>query len=326
VRLPFKLFICLCAALGCALLEGRPARAVEAPPAGRAALVNGELITGEAYASELRRVERRNLREKRAGEVNRKQVLENLIVRELLYQEARHLGVRVTAGEVAARLTELTGKMSGEAALESTLDSMGLSVDTLGVQLEKGMVLEKYLQEHFAMDAAASESEMSFYYEEHGDQFREPLRLRLSHILVKVEPGADAASREQGRLRILALAKRVSNGEDFAALAREASDCYSAKTGGDLGYFLPGQLAKKMEDEARALRPGEVSGVVEDRYGLHLLKLTELRPAAPIPLDQVKDKIRARLREEKQLKLLGPAVKRLRAAARVEILLNEDEH
>ena len=315
----------LCAAFILAIPLSRAGAAADAPTGGRAALVNGALITSEAFDSELKRVERLNLRGKRPGAVNKKQVLENLIVRELLYQEALRLGIRVPAGEVAAKLAQLTGALAGETALESTLDSMGLNSDALYAQLGRGMVIEKFLEGNFSKGPAASEDEVGFYYQDHQDQFREPLRLRLSHILVKIDPGGDAARKEQGRTRILALQKKLAGGEDFAALAREASDCYSAKKGGDLGYFLPGQLAKKMEDEARALKPGEVSGVVEDRYGWHLLKLTELRPAELLPLEQVRAKIRATLREEQQLKAVAPVVKRLRAAARVEILLNENE-
>jgi peptidyl-prolyl cis-trans isomerase C len=292
---------------------------------GRAALVNGALITAESFEGEMKRVERLSLRGKPAAAVNRKQVLENLIVRELLYQEAQRLGIKVTAEELAAKLAQLTGRLSGQAALESALDSMGLSSEALEQQLERGLVIEKYLEGHLAAGAPISGDEVEFYYQDHPDQFREPLRLRLSHILVRTDPAWDAARKEQGRQRIVALQGRLAAGEDFAALARGASDCFSAKNGGDLGYFLPGQLGKKMEDEARALGVGGVSGIVEDRYGLHLLKLTELRPAGLLPLEQATPRIRALIKEERQLKALVPVVKRLRAAAKVELVLNENE-
>jgi len=325
MRFSLSVIVLLNALLTCALSAGRAVGAVDPPAARRAALVNGATITGEAFDRELQRVERLSLRGKGVA-ADKKQVLENLIVRELLYQEARRQGIRVPAGEVTAKLAELNGLLAGGTGLESTLESIGLSSPALESQLERGMVIEKYLEDHFSQGATVSDDEVSFYYQDHPDEFRVPLRFRLSHILVRIEPALGPAGKEQGRARIQALGKRLAGGEDFARVAREASDCYSAKNGGDLGYFQTGQLASKMEDELRALKPGEVSGVVEDRYGLHLLQLTELRPAAPLPLAQVKGKIAARLREEKELKALAPVVKRLRAAAHVEILLNEDEH
>ena len=323
MRLSLFLGMLLYAVLSSVFPVRRAGAAVDPPAGRRAALVNGVLITGEDFDNELQRVERLNLRGKRPGGANKKQVLENLIVRELLFQEARRVGVRVSAQEVAARVGELSGRLAGAAALEGALDRMGLSAGALEAQIERGLVLEKYLERSFSRGATVSDDQVSDYYQDHQDEFREPLRLRLSHILVKLDPAWDAARKEQARQRILALGKKVAEGVDFAALAREASDCYSAKNGGDLGYFLPGQLARPLEDEARDLKVGEVSGVVEDRYGLHLLKLTELRPAAVLPLEKVKEKIRARLSEEKELKALAPVVQRLRAAAKVEILLNE---
>jgi len=323
MRLPLSFTLLLAAAFCCAAPAWRAGAAGDPPAGRRAALVNGALITADAFEHEVQRVERLNLRGKRPAAANKKQVLENLILRELLYQEARRAGTRVPQGEVAAKLAELTGKLHGQEALESTLDRLGLSAPDLERQLAQGMVIDQFLAGRFSQ--APSDDEVSSYYQEHQDEFREALRLRLSHILVKIDPAGDPARKEQGRARLLALARRVSAGEDFAALAREASECSSAQSGGDLGYFLPGQLAREMEDEARFLKPGEVSGVVEDRFGLHLLQLTELRPAALLPLDQVKGKITARLREQKQMKALAPLLKRLRAAAKVEILLNENE-
>ena len=325
MRLSWSLCLMLYAAFLCAIPARRAGAATEPPAGGRAALVNGALITAGAYDAELKRVERMNLRAKRTGGANKKQVLENLIVRELLYQEAQRLGVKVSAGEVAAKLAQLSGKLPEGSALESTLDSMGLSSEALETQLEHGMVVEKFLAGRLSKGGTVSDDELAFYYQDHPDQFREPMRLRLSHILVRIDPAWDEARKEQGRNRLLALSQRLTRGEDFAALAREGSDCYSAKSGGDLGYFQAGQLSKKMEDEARALKAGEVSGIVEDRYGLHLLKVTELRPAALLPLDKVRDRARALIKAEKELQALEPLVKRLRAAARVELLLNENE-
>ena len=69
-----------------------------------------------------------------------------------------------------------------------------------------------------------------------------------------------------------------------------------------------------------------MSGLVEDRYGLHLLKLTELRPEALLPLEKVRNQIRDTLLEKAlPPKDLAPLVRKLRAAAKVEILLNENE-
>lgn len=72
--------------------------------------------------------------------------------------------------------------------------------------------------------------------------------------------------------------RRARAGEDFAALAREFSEDPGSRTqGGDLGWFGRGAMVKPFEDAAFALKPGELSGVVESQFGLHVIKLEERR-------------------------------------------------
>lgn len=67
---------------------------------------------------------------------------------------------------------------------------------------------------------------------------------------------------------------RLASGEDFATIASTESHCSSAKRGGDLGSFGPGQMMKPFEDATYALEIGEVSGIVETDSGVHLIKRT----------------------------------------------------
>jgi peptidyl-prolyl cis-trans isomerase C len=80
------------------------------------------------------------------------------------------------------------------------------------------------------------------------------------------------------RAKIEGLLARVRAGEDFAKLAGEFSDDPgSKKDGGDLGWFGRGRMVKPFEDAAFALKPGEVSGIIESQFGYHIIKLEERR-------------------------------------------------
>ena len=84
--------------------------------------------------------------------------------------------------------------------------------------------------------------------------------IRARHILVEHE------------YEINDIQKKLQEGVEFEALARDFSKCPSGQEGGDLGFFSKGQMVKPFEDAAFALEPGEVSSVVKTQFGLHLIK------------------------------------------------------
>lgn len=98
----------------------------------------------------------------------------------------------------------------------------------------------------------------------------------ISHILITPKAGVQAKAAAMEKIQ--AIERRVQSGEDFAALAREFSqDPGSAANGGDLGMVARGDLERPFEEAAFALPAGQVSAIVETRYGYHLIKTEERR-------------------------------------------------
>ena len=90
-----------------------------------------------------------------------------------------------------------------------------------------------------------------------------PDTVHCAHILVKTETEAK---------KIL---ERLSKGEKFANIAKEASLCPSGKRGGDLGTFGRGKMVKEFETAAFALKKGETSQAVKTKFGYHIIKRLE---------------------------------------------------
>jgi peptidyl-prolyl cis-trans isomerase D len=122
---------------------------------------------------------------------------------------------------------------------------------------------------------------------------------RASHILIKLAPGADAESEKAATARIQSLRAKLTAGADFMALARQNSeDTGSAAQGGDLGFIERGSLAREFEQALYALKkPGELSAPVRTSFGLHLIKLSELKGGTAPAVNRVAIENGIRLRK-----------------------------
>lgn len=107
-----------------------------------------------------------------------------------------------------------------------------------------------------------------------------PGHIRASHILVSYAgaPRTEAVRTKADAERLaVEILERIKAGEDFEDLARRYSDCPTAQNEscGDLGFFDKGKMVKPFEDAAFALKAGDVSGVVETKFGYHIIKRTQ---------------------------------------------------
>ncbi len=103
-------------------------------------------------------------------------------------------------------------------------------------------------------------------------------QVRARHILIKAASDADEATRTQAKKKAESARLRAMAGEDFAALARTLSeDAGSARQGGDLGYNTKGKMVGPFDDAQFALKAGEISDVVETRFGYHVIMVEGVR-------------------------------------------------
>jgi peptidyl-prolyl cis-trans isomerase SurA len=104
--------------------------------------------------------------------------------------------------------------------------------------------------------------------------------VRASHILINLKPDAFPSDTLAAYKKIDDIRKRVAGGEDFEKLARELSEDPSAKyNGGDLGYFTAMQMVYPFEEAAYKTDKGKISNIVRTRFGYHLLKVIDKKPA-----------------------------------------------
>ena len=144
--------------------------------------------------------------------------------------------------------------------------------------------------------------------------------MRVSLITIGVDPSATNLEWERARKRADGVARRIATGASFEALAREFSTDASKSKGGDLGFVHRGQLIDEFERALKGLAPGKMTPVIQTIYGFHLLRLVETRPAVQKSFAEVKATIIRDLTETRCSQASADWSKRLRAAARVEIV------
>ena len=162
-----------------------------------------------------------------------------------------------------------------------------------------------YRRGDFEALAKPTEEQLRTFYDQNvHDRFTDVEEVRARHILVRVELGADDAAKAKVRAEAEDLLKQIRGGADFEALAKKHSkDTSSAPKGGDLGFFPRGRMVPAFDTAVFALKPGEVSEVVETPFGFHVIKLEEHKPGGARPFEAVHDQIEKELTAERSLDL-----------------------
>ncbi len=131
--------------------------------------------------------------------------------------------------------------------------------------------------DNLAEDIELDESRVQAMYDEYKQSVLKNEERKARHILLQTGE-SDDKTKDVVLKRIQELQQRLQDGASFEDLAREYSeDPGSAKQGGDLDWVSAGQMVKPFEDALFNLNKGEISDVVETRFGLHLIKLDDMR-------------------------------------------------
>ncbi len=147
-----------------------------------------------------------------------------------------------------------------------------------------------------------SSEEVKRYYDLRQEAFKIPKQVRARDILIKagLQDNPDQLELKKKRAEeILEKAKKV---KDFGSLAKKYSEAENASQGGDLGWIQKGMLSERLETPLFLMKAGEVSDVLVDQDGFHILKAEEVKEEIQKSLEEVKDQIFQALKREKAKK------------------------
>lgn len=214
-----------------------------------------------------------------SDEQGRQKFLDELVKKEVLYQEALKRGLDKTP--------EFTKKVE---------------------DFKKLTLASEILEKEIVSKTKVSDQEARDYYNKHKDEFVTTSQIKASHILVKTEDEAK---------KILARLKKGEKFEDIAR--KESLDKGSAQNGGDLGYFSRGQMIPAFEKAAAALKVGELSQPVRTDYGYHIIKVIDKKTGPTVEFDRIKDMIVQRLSGERQKEAFEKYIEEVKKNYKIEV-------
>lgn len=234
----------------------------------------------------------------------------------LLVQEAKRRKLAVDPAEIAKAVEQAETNAGGAEKLDAALTQQGLNRKRLSSLIEDSKLLDKLLAQ-LSEGIKVSDEEVAAFYKDNPKYFEMPEQVKARHILIKVAPDADEKTKAEARARAEAARQRALEGEDFAALAKEVSEGPSAPSGGDLGFFSKDRMVPAFSEAAFGLKPGEISDIVETRFGYHVIKVEEHKDAGTVSLDEAKGRIKQGLTREAQGKKVQDLLKGLHEKAKI---------
>jgi peptidyl-prolyl cis-trans isomerase C len=151
---------------------------------------------------------------------------------------------------------------------------------------------------------SVTDEEMQKVYDEAAKSMTAEEEVHARHILVESEDEAKAIN------------EQLKAGADFATLAKEKSKDPGAADGGDLGYFVKGQMVPEFSEVAFKMYPGQVSNPVKTQFGWHIIKVEDRRTRPMPEFEKVKDQIANYVARRSQTEFIA----QLRESAKIERL------
>jgi parvulin-like peptidyl-prolyl isomerase len=277
-----------------------------------ALLINGELVNDSVIRQETSALRQQYAADLEGDPVEiemrlREQAQENLIDRTLLRQEAAKDPTPIDPAAVEEALTAVRSQSAVKAGCDPRAGD-----DELRRELESRLRVERFIAGIGAKLARPRPKDVGDYYRKHRDRFHMPELVRASHIVKNV----DENTSEEAALAVLRAVQEQLNGDNFAELADQHSDCRG--NGGDLGYFPRGQMVDEFDAVVFQMQPGQTSGIFRTPFGFHIARVVDRRPAGIRSLPEVKDEIEEMLHRQKLQRALEELVDRLRAQADVQ--------
>lgn len=244
-----------------------------------------------------------------------REVADNLINRRLLMAESKRRGIGPDQQQVQNQIAVYEERYKDSPQWKS---NRGQVLPTLKAELEQRSVLDR-LEKQVRATADPSEQQLKAYYDSNRELFTEPEQVRLSMILLKVDPSAPKIAWDKAREEAQTVIKRLRGGTPFAQLAQLQSADASAQKGGDMGYVHRGMLPTAAQEAIDNLQPGALTEAVTLLEGVAVFRLEDRKTAQQRRFEDVRQRAGDLWRREQSDRSWKALIASLRKSAVIKI-------
>jgi peptidyl-prolyl cis-trans isomerase C len=246
-------------------------------------------------------------------------VIERFVGHTLLFQEAERQDLEIGEHEIVEQMSRIQGQLPPGTSLDDALAQMGMTEEKLRNQMQEDMLVRKMMQHHTESLPELTDEDIKAFYEKSPDRFGTPERVKARHILIRVDPNTDQATKDAKREEVEAVRKELMEEDaDFAEIAKAKSEGPSAARGGDLGEFGRGQMVPTFEEAAFSQEIGAIGEIVETQFGYHIIKVEDRQSGETKPFEEVKEQVAMLLERERESDAIQNLVDGLKAQASID--------
>jgi parvulin-like peptidyl-prolyl isomerase len=278
-----------------------------------AIVVNGERIEDSAIQKEIDRLRPEYEKEfARMDPAEREAQLcdwarENVIESTLLHQEIKKDGVTIPK----AKIEEIFARLRHNEKFDKDTDAE--DDKKLRQVIELMLRMERKFDQICKDLPKPSDDDIRQCYEENKEQFKYDEQVKVAHIVKYVDWQTDEAAAYEA---IRKARDELKTSAAFEAIVDKCTDCEDS--GGDLGYIPRGKMVEEFDDVVFNLGVGEVSDIFRTRFGFHIAKVYDRKPAAIPKLEDVKGEIAGILNRQMREKAIEDFIDQLKSKAKIE--------
>ncbi len=250
--------------------------------------------------------------------------LQMIIFEELVYQDAQRRKLSVAASKLRKAEADFRTQFSSPQQYQDFLKSeCNGSEQVMRRKIERSLLIDQFLKAEVDQRAVISPADLKAYYDKNPKAFAYGESFVIQTISFIPPEKATAQQVQEARKRAeaaLPQAKAAKTYEDFGVLAEKISEDDYRVMMGDHKAVDRGRLAPQVVDALLKLQPGQVTGIIQVDQIFTIVRLNKHIAAGKVKFEDVKDRLKNQLEKNKQNEVRSALGKKLRQAARVEVL------